>query len=118
MRPFPTYLMCFFLMILFPFLFHQIHGIHKVTFVLIGAFSFLLQGLVAWVHGWPFALSLISPAICTLLLYSEWPEKSQQLGNWNIQLALHMILWYIPSFVVNGMGSMYFYNTRLKDTQE
>lgn len=113
LRPFPTFFVSFLLMILIPFFIHQLHGNHKVTFITIAAVSFLLQGGVSSFHGVPFLMALISPAVCTLLLYFEWPDKSQQLGNWNVQLAIHMILWYIPSFVLNAFASIYVLRSRI-----
>lgn len=89
------------LIIFIPYFLHQLHGNHPLTYTLVTLLSVATLLCLSLLHKVPIKLTLIQLIAVGFIIWFNWPQRSEQLGNWNTQLALHMILWISFGFLVS-----------------
>ena len=84
-----------------PFVVHKLHYWHALTHVLIGVFAITSLVLLAKIHGYSqIVIAFIVSAIGGIV-FATWPQEV--MGNWNIQVADHILMWAIVAFIISAV---------------
>lgn len=85
----------------FPYLFHKLHLIHNLTLALIAVGAVCSLVFLAKAHHFSIKVSGLWVLLVGCLIWYTWPKE--QLGNWNLQRADHLIAWFLFAFAVSAV---------------
>ena len=81
-----------------PQLLHGLHHDHSLTFALIVSFS--LGSLILLAHVYQYSIWIILTICMAVAGSAAWLWPQEQLGNWNFQIALHLLIWSLIAFMI------------------
>lgn len=87
--------------VIVPYALHQIHHIHNLTLGLIVIDSFCILIFLARIHGFQLKTTIAWIFTLSFFIWYSWPKE--QLGNWNLQLADHLLLWMLFAFIISAI---------------
>lgn len=104
--PLLTHPMAFgFVVIGLPYLLHKIHNMHSVTFFLMAGLAFLSAEGLALYHVRSLKVASIVSVFVFYFSYFTWPQE--QMGNWHMQYANHILSWTLIGFSIIGATESY-----------